>query len=70
MSQFNDDGNILGRLGAVAILAALGFGYHKLSCGEGMCPMMKTDCCHRADAQAEAAPAAPAAATPAPAAAK
>lgn len=69
MSQIIDDGNIIGRLGAIALLAALGFGFHKLNCGEGMCPM-RTDCCHHAEAQAEASPASPAAAAPAPAAAK
>jgi hypothetical protein len=44
-SEFNSDGNVLGRLGALLLLAAAGFGLHKLNCGDGMCPMMKTDSC-------------------------
>ncbi len=39
------DGNILGRLGALALIAAAGFGLHRLNCGDGMCPLMKTDSC-------------------------
>ena len=44
-SQFNSDGNILGRLGALALIVAAGFGLHRLNCGGGMCPLMKTDSC-------------------------
>ena len=44
-SEFNADGNILGRLGAIALIVAAGFGLHRLSCNEGMCPVMKTDSC-------------------------
>ncbi|MBI2385660.1 MAG: hypothetical protein HYV14_06565 [Elusimicrobia bacterium] len=40
MSQLNSDGNILGRLGAIALLAAAGFGLHRLNC-----PVVKTDAC-------------------------
>ena len=68
MSQLNADGNIIGRLGAIALLVALGFGYHRISCDSGMCPVMKTDSCcagmsHHASAEAPKAetPAAPAA---------
>lgn len=39
------DGNYLGRLGALALLVAAGFGLHRLNCGDGMCPLMKTDSC-------------------------
>ncbi len=46
MSKINDDGNILGRLGAVILIAAAGFGLHRLNCGTGeMCPLMQTDSC-------------------------
>lgn len=56
MSQFNQDGNLLGRLGAVAVLVAAGFGLHRLNCGAGeMCPLMQTDsCCAGADDHAKA----------------
>ncbi len=64
MSELNEDGNILGRVGAVALLVAAGFGLHRLTCGSGeMCPVMKTDsCCAGADgpAKAETPKAAPA----------
>lgn len=66
MSQLNADGNIIGRLGAIALLVAAGFGLHKISCDGGMCPVMKTDSCcagmsHQASAEAPKAeaPAAP-----------
>ncbi len=46
MSKLNEDGNILGRIGAVALLAAAGFGLHRLNCASGaMCPVMKIDSC-------------------------
>jgi hypothetical protein len=45
MSKLNEDGNILGRLGAVALLVAVGFGLHRLNCEGGMCPVVKTDSC-------------------------
>lgn len=45
MSKLNEDGNMLGRLGAVALLVAAGFGLHRISCDSGMCPLMKTDSC-------------------------
>lgn len=64
MSHLNEDGNILGRVGAVALLIAAGFGLHRLNCSAGMCPVMKTDSC--CSAPAESAPATPPAA-PAPA---
>lgn len=56
MSKLNQDGNLLGRLGAIAVLAAAGFGLHRLNCGAGeMCPLMKTDsCCAGAEGRAEA----------------
>lgn len=45
MSKFNSDGNLLGRLGALALIVAAGFGLHRLNCDDGMCPLMKTDSC-------------------------
>jgi hypothetical protein len=45
MSELNEDGNILGRLGAIALIVAAGFGLHRLNCEGGMCPLMKTDSC-------------------------
>ncbi len=45
MTKLNADGNILGRLGAIALLVAAGYGLHRLNCGGGMCPVMKTDSC-------------------------
>ena len=48
------DGNIIGRIGAVALLVALGFGYHRLSCDSGMCPLMQTDSCCAGAAHAKA----------------
>lgn len=61
MSQFNSDGNIIGRIGAVALLVALGFGYHRISCDAGICPLMKTDscCAGMSHAKADAPKAAP-----------
>lgn len=56
MSQLNRDGNVIGRIGAVAVLAAAGFGLHRLNCASGeMCPVMKTDsCCAGAEGHAKA----------------
>lgn len=56
-AKLNSDGNIIGRLGAIALLAAAGFGLHRLNCSTGdMCPVMKTDsCCAGADGKAPAA---------------
>lgn len=45
MSKFIGDGNIIGRLGAIALIVAVGFGLHRLGCDAGMCPVMKTDSC-------------------------
>lgn len=64
MSKLNEDGNILGRFGAVALLIAAGFVLHRLNCGAGMCPLMKTgSCCDgtMGHAKAEAPQAAPSA---------
>lgn len=58
MTKLNADGNILGRLGAVALLVAAGYGLHRLNCSGGMCPLMKTDsCCAGAAKPAAEAPA-------------
>ncbi len=45
MSKLNSDGNVIGRLGAIAVLVAVGFGLHRINCGGGMCPLMKTESC-------------------------
>jgi hypothetical protein len=57
MSKLNSDGNLLGRVGAVVLIAAAGFGLHRLNCSTGaMCPVMKTEsCCSFKAIQAEAA---------------
>lgn len=60
-SEINGDGNIIGRIGAVALLAAAGFGLHRLNCAAGeMCPVMQTDSCCAGETKT-AAVAAPAA---------
>jgi hypothetical protein len=61
MNKVLGDGNILGRVGALALIAAVGYGLHRLGCGGGMCPAMKTDsCCAGAASKADApAPAVP-----------
>ncbi len=60
MSKLNSDGNVIGRLGALALLIAAGFGLHRINCSTGeMCPLMKTDsCCAGSDHAKPAAPAA------------
>ena len=69
MSKLNSDGNVIGRLGAIAVLAAAGFGLHRINCADGMCPVMKTEsCCTGADGHAKAeAPKSAAAASSVPA---
>ncbi len=55
MNKLLSDGNVIGRLGAIALLAAAGFGLHRLNCEGGMCPLMKTDsCCSGAAVKADA----------------
>lgn len=45
-STINGDGNLLGRIGAIILIAAAGFGLHRLNCSTGeMCEVMKTDSC-------------------------
>lgn len=60
MSKQIFDGNIIGRVGAMLLLIAVGFGHHRLNCADGaMCPLMQTDsCCAGAAVHAKAAPAA------------
>ena len=61
MSKLNEDGNILGRIGAVALLAAAGFGLHRLNCASGeMCAVMKTDSCCSGETKTSAPAPAPA----------
>lgn len=45
MSKPISDGNIIGRLGAIALILAAGFGLYRLNCSGGMCPVVKTDSC-------------------------
>jgi len=46
MSQLLEDGNVVGRVGAVLVILAVGFALHRLSCGAGsMCPMVQTGSC-------------------------
>ena len=56
MSKFNEDRNIIGRVGALAVIVAVAFGLHRLGCGTGeMCPVMKTDSCCSGEAVKPAA---------------
>lgn len=55
--KINGDGNIIGRLGAVALLIAAGIGLRNLSLYGQMCPMKTGACCGGSDVQAETAPA-------------
>ena len=57
-SEINGDGNLLGRIGAIALIAAAGFGLHRLNCSTGeMCPVMQTDgCCAGENKTAAVAP--------------
>lgn len=54
-TKLGGDGNIIGRLGAIALLVAVGFGIHKLGCDDGMCPVMQTDSCCSGEANSSAA---------------
>ena len=56
----NSDGNVVGRLGAVAVIVATLWGVHKVSCSTGYCPTMKqasASCCPTEGAAASATPA-------------
>jgi hypothetical protein len=56
----NSDGNIVGRLGAVAVIVAALWGVHKVNCSTGYCPTMKqasASCCPTEGAAAPATPA-------------
>ncbi len=57
-SEFLSDGNYIGRVGAVAVIALAVWGVHKVNCDSGMCPVMKTDSCCSSSAD-HAAPAKP-----------
>lgn len=54
MSKPISDGNIIGRIGALALIVAAGFGLHRLNCAE-MCPVVKTDSCCSGAAHSKAA---------------
>lgn len=56
-STINGDGNLLGRIGAIVLIAAAGFGLHRLNCSTGeMCEVMKTDSCCAGETKTAAAP--------------
>ncbi len=56
--KINGDGNLIGRLGAAALLIAAGLGLRGLTGFGAMCPVVKTDsCCSGTDVPAKAAPA-------------
>lgn len=55
--KINGDGNIIGRLGAVALLIAAGIGLRNLSLYGQICPMKSGACCGGSEAKTEAAPA-------------
>lgn len=56
-AKINGDGNIIGRLGAVALLIAAGIGLRNLTLYGQMCPMKTGACCGGSEAKAAAAPA-------------
>ncbi|MDP3542536.1 MAG: hypothetical protein Q8T11_08745 [Elusimicrobiota bacterium] len=60
--KINGDGNIIGRLGAVALLIAAGIGLRNLTLYGQMCPMKSSACCSGSEVEAEPAipPTAPA----------
>lgn len=68
MATMNEDGNVIGRVGALAVIALALWGVNRVMCGPEHCPMPRggSSCCPGEDKAAGAAPAA--AATPAPAA--
>lgn len=44
----NQDGNVVGRVGALAVIAFALWGVHKVNCDAGWCPTMKqasASCC-------------------------
>lgn len=44
----NQDGNVVGRIGALAVIALTLWGVHRVSCNEGYCPTMQkasSSCC-------------------------
>lgn len=53
----NGDGNLIGRLGAVALIIAAGIGLRNLSVYGQMCPMKSSSCCGASEAKTEIAPA-------------
>lgn len=60
---FNQDGNMIGRIGAVAVIGLTLWGVHKVSCEAGFCPTMNkpaASCCPT-EAPQSASAAAPAA---------
>lgn len=54
--KINGDGNLIGRLGAVALLIAAGIGLRNLSVYGRMCPMKSSSCCGGSEARTETAP--------------
>ena len=57
--DYFEDGNYLGRFLAVALVVGVGYGIHRINCGGGMCPVMKTESCCAPVAAPSAAPSVP-----------
>lgn len=58
--KMNEDGNVIGRLGALAVIAFTVWGVHRINCNEGYCPIMQKSamsCCAPGESHAEAKPA-------------
>ena len=55
MKELNDDGNVLGRVGALALIAFTAFSLRGMNTDGWMCPLIKTtSCCSSAAAPATA----------------
>lgn len=42
---YNEDGNLIGRAGALLVIALAAWGVHKISCATDSCPVMESSCC-------------------------
>ena len=67
--QMNQDGNVVGRLGAIAAIVAVLYGVHRINCSAGYCPLMQKQasaaCCMGEGKTAQAEAPKPAEAAPA-----
>ena len=51
MGKFNADGNLLGRIGALAVIGVMALSLNKIICGGGACPFAKaTSSCRSVEA--------------------